>query len=501
MNSDKVTIGMEMFDKYMERSGLEKKHYQYEGVTWLLKNELRVDGARGGFVADEMGLGKTITMIGLCLGNFMQKTLIVVPPVLIDQWFAQIYRTTGHKCIVYHGENKKLIDSVGVPGFDKAVIVLCSYDAITISREKKKRQTHGNVNDNNLNIIKKTLIKSLENSLLHKMKWGRIIFDEAHHLRNKNTNRYFGAKLLNAEIKWLVSGTPVQNKKNDFYALCSLINLPASYYTNSSNLIEIARNHILKRNKKQVGIDLDDAIHNKTIVDWNNVDERKLSEKIHSLITHLHIKMSEAKENNDTRAVRLGRYELLTLLLRARQTCIYPKMIGENFDIDVTNVNKVEAMKGTSKLDSVVAAILERKDNDNGKLVFCHFKEEMNVIAQRLRGEGLQVGVLDGKTNKGMRAKMLSEKNDVLVMQIQTGCEGLNLQDNYNEVYFVSPNWNPYIEDQAIARCHRIGQKKSVFVWRFEMNYFDLGICAKNLDKHVIDIQNGKRDMVNKVIS
>lgn len=492
MNSDKVFLGMEMFDKYMERSGLEKKTYQYEGVTWLLKNELRVDGARGGFVADEMGLGKTITMIGLCLANFMHKTLIVLPPVLIDQWFAQIYRTTGHKCIVYHGENKKLIDSVGVPGFDKAVIVLCSYDAITISREKKTQQPHGNVN-----IIK----KSLENSLLHKIKWGRIIFDEAHHLRNKNTNRYFGAKLLNAEIKWLVSGTPVQNKKNDFYALCSLINLPASYYTNSSNLIEIARNHILKRTKKQVGIDLDDAVENKKIVDWNNMDELKLSENIHSLISHLHIKMSEAKKNNDTRAVRLGRYELLTLLLRARQSCIYPKMIGENFDIDVTNVNKVEAMKGTSKLDSVVAAILERKDNGNGKLVFCHFKEEIGEIAQRLEGVGLQVGVLDGKTSKGVRAKMLSEKKDALIMQIQTGCEGLNLQENYSEIYFVSPHWNPYIEDQAVGRCHRIGQKKTVFVWRFEMNHFDLDVSLKNLDKHVNDIQNCKRDVVNKIIS
>ena len=493
MNSDKVTIGMEMFDKYMERSGLEKKPYQYEGVTWLLKNELRVDGARGGFVADEMGLGKTITMIGLCLANFMLKTLIVVPPVLIDQWFAQIYRTTGHKCLVYHGENKKHINSIGLVGVEKSIIVLCSYDAITITRENKKK----NINSDNNNLNK----KNIDNSLLHKMKWGRVIFDEAHHLRNKNTNRYFGAKLLKAEIKWLVSGTPVQNKKNDFYALCSLINLPASYYTNSSNLIEIARNHILKRTKKQVGIDLDDAIQNKKIVDWNNMDELKLSENIHSLISHLHIKMSESKKNNDTRAVRLGRYELLTLLLRARQTCIYPKMLENKLYVELENINLDTAFKSTSKLNKVIETILERKDNGNGKLVFCHFKEEMNVIAQRLRGEGLQVGVLDGKTNKGARAKMLSEKNDVLVMQIQTGCEGLNLQDNYNEVYFVSPNWNPYIEDQAIARCHRIGQKKSVFVWRFEMNHFDLGVCIKNLDKHVIDIQNGKRDMVSKVIS
>jgi SNF2 family DNA or RNA helicase len=436
-------------------------------------------------------------MIGLCLANFMPKTLIVVPPVLIDQWFAQIYRTTGHKCLVYHGENKKYINTIGLLGFEKTVIVLCTYDAITISREKKKRQTHGNVNDNNLNIIKKTL----ENSLLHKVKWDRVIFDEAHHLRNKNTNRYFGAKLLNAGVKWIVTGTPVQNKKNDFYALCSLVNLPASYYTNSSNLIEIARNHILKRTKKQVGIDLDDAVENKKIVDWKNVDELKLSEKIHSLINHLHTKMTEAKKNNDARAVRLGRYELLTLLLRARQTCIYPKMIGDSFDMDMTHVNKVEAMKSTSKLDTVVAAILERKDNGNGKLVFCHFKEEIREIAERLQGEGLQVGVLDGKTSKGMRAKMLSEKKDVLIMQIQTGCEGLNLQENYSEIYFVSPHWNPYIEDQAVGRCHRIGQKKSVFVWRFEMNNFDVDVCVKNLDKHVTDIQNSKRDVVNKIIT
>jgi len=494
MNSNQVSIGMEMFDKYIERSGLEKKTYQYDGVLWLIKNELRVDGPRGGFVADEMGLGKTITMIGLCLANFMPKTLIVLPPVLIDQWFAQIYRTTGHKCVVYHGENKKYINTIGLLGFEKAVVVLCSYDSITITREKKKKNNNTNSANNNLHK------KNIENSLLHKVKWDRVIFDEAHHLRNKNTNRYFGAKLLNAGVKWLVSGTPVQNKKNDFYALCSLINLSASYYTDKSNLIEIAHNHILKRTKKQVGINLDDAVQKKKIVDWSNNDEMKLSEKIHSCIKQLHIKMSEAKENNDARAVRLGRYELLTLLLRARQTCIYPKMIGNTFDTDITHVNKIEAMKGTSKLDNVVSSILERKSNGNGKLVFCHFKEEMNEIVSRLCVEGLQVAVLDGKTTKGVRAKILREKNDVLVLQIQTGCEGLNLQDNYNEIYFVSPNWNPYVEDQAIARCHRIGQKKTVFVWRFEMNHFDLGVCVKNLDKYVLDIQNSKRDIVSKVI-
>jgi SNF2 family DNA or RNA helicase len=157
----------------------------------------------------------------------------------------------------------------------------------------------------------------------------------------------------------------------------------------------------------------------------------------------------------------------------------------------------------TSKLDSVVGAILERKDNGNGKLVFCHFKEEINEIAERLLNNGLNVGILDGKITQVARRKLLSEKKDVLILQIQTGCEGLNLQDNYSEIYFVSPHWNPYVEDQAIARCHRIGQKKPVFVWRFEMDGFDSidNPIAKNLEEHVIDIQNAKRDVVNQIIN
>ena len=64
---------------------------------------------RGGFIADEMGLGKTILMIGLMYSNFVSRTLVIVPPILIDQWFVQIYKTTGHKALIYHGDDKKTI--------------------------------------------------------------------------------------------------------------------------------------------------------------------------------------------------------------------------------------------------------------------------------------------------------------------------------------------------------------------------------------------------------
>jgi len=516
----RIDTGMDMFNKYIERSDMGKKTYQYDGVKWLLQNELSYDlpcGVRGGFVADEMGLGKTIMMIGLCIANFMhkRKTLIVVPPVLIDQWYAQIYRTTGHRCAVYHGLKKKHFEKQSLEQegaenvFAGAVIVLCSYDAISVFREKKGKTSKQFGSENT-----KTQ-KQVEDSLLHKIQWGRVIFDEAHHLRNKSTTRYVGAKLLRADIKWLVSGTPVQNKKQDFHALCSLIQLPASYYTNPENLVELTESFILKRTKKQVGIDLIDASQDKVVVPWKTTAEKKLSEEIHSLIAFTNVKRVDGDGDGDGDAGGVDNVNnnkiLLSLLMKARQSCIYPKMLYKN-EKNTNNISNI--VPSSSKLDSVVEAILERKNNGNGKLVFCHFKDEMNEIASRLRvddvdglGSGLNVAILDGSLSKSMRKKILDEKKDVLILQIQTGCEGLNLQDNYNEVYFVSPHWNPYVEDQAVARCHRIGQKKEVFVWRFEMDNFGMNILqdgnvipTKNLEEYVMDIQNNKRNIVSKII-
>ena len=160
---------MAKFGRYLDRTKLEHKQYQFDGVRWILNNELRSDplcGVRGGFIADEMGLGKTIMMIGAMLCNFVGKTLIVLPPVLIDQWYVQIYRTTGHRATIYHGEEKKHLSSEQL---NSATIVLTTYGAITLTRSH---------------------IKNKKLTLLHKISWDRIIFDEAHHLRNKNTTRY-----------------------------------------------------------------------------------------------------------------------------------------------------------------------------------------------------------------------------------------------------------------------------------------------------------------------
>ncbi len=93
-----------------------------------------------------------------------------------------------------------------------------------------------------------------------------------------------------------------------------------------------------------------------------------------------------------------------------------------------------------------------------------------------------------------MREKKILNNSQikVLIIQIQTGCEGLNLQE-YNEIYFVSPSWNPSVEDQAIARCHRYGQKKDVNVYRFYMENLK---NQTNMDNYINNTQTDKRKIM-----
>ena len=451
---------MERFHWFIQKSGIDFKQHQYDGVQWCQQNELSSNPIHGGIIADEMGLGKTITTIGLMVSNFMLKTLIVLPNVLIEQWVNEIYRTTGHRPLVFYGPDKKTIT---IEQLSAAPVVITSYAHISISLAK---------------------INQPRNSIIHLVKWNRVIFDEAHHLRNKNA-RYWGAKVLVSPIKWLISGTPVQNKRRDFYNLCSIIGLPKSYYTNPEKMPELLNAFVLRRTKNQIGIQLPQVSLDCLSINWGAEHERILSQDIHNSIL-----------NSDS-------IERLKMIIKARQVCILPSMLKNSIPINERNI---DGFTSSSKLDAVIEMLISRKGNGNGKLVFCHFREEIDVIISRLQKFGCSsVAAFDGRTSLYKRSLLLREDNEVLVLQIQTGCEGLNLQDRFSEVYFVSPTWNPAVEEQAIARCHRIGQIKPVHVFRFHMTTYQCisehpETVSPSLDQYIQNIQNVKKDIINGII-
>lgn len=490
------------FGGYLERSSLDVQAHQYDGVMWALKQEREGhavsvgcgDGGtdkkivRGGLLADEMGLGKTIQMIGTMVCNPLPRTLIVVPRALMEQWEKAILTTTGHAALVFHGADRL---SYSLEDIYVRPIVITTYHLIADraaarAAKKKSGRTAGGT-------CKPSLTPP---TILHSIKWDRIIFDEAHHLRNDGTAVGLGAKKLKADIRWLVTGTPIQNRKSDFYALCEQMGLPRSYYAESGNLMDLVRGFIKKRTKLQVGIELPELRSSTEVVDWGSPAEKDLAENIHAMLQFSHVTASQV----DNSIAKMDMPSLV-LLIRARQMCVFPELMKRRLaDYVVTGTiessdSVFAGASGTSKLDAVVGKILSRRDNGKGKLVFCHFRGEIDFLQHRLMREGLSVEKFDGRVKTAERTAILEGTCDVLILQIQTGCEGLNLQQ-FSEIYFVSPHWNPAVEDQAVARCHRIGQKKDVDVFRFAMSGFDEEGKTNTLDAYSASVQDVKRDVM-----
>jgi len=471
-----VSERMQRFQILLNKAQFGFKQYQYDGVEWCVRNELRPDppgNARGGFIADEMGLGKTLMMIGTMFVNFLSRTLIILPPVLLPQWEKEIFKASGHKALIYYGKNKKKITDTQLC---TARIVLTTYNAIMD-----------------------------DDCPIKKINWNRVIFDEAHHLRNSDTKRYHSCKQIRARIRWLVSGTPIQNKKQDFYNLCSAAGMKADFYINPTNIKIIGKHFILRRTKAQVGINLPEVNKQSCVVNWSNINEKNLAEEIHALLP-AQTKVPESKRKK--LADIFGPGGALVAILRARQTCIMPSLMRKNIDSFktmgfVTNEYE-EALSSNSKMDAVISLALQRKDNNKGKIIFCHYKAEIDFIADKLREGGMKrVVTYDGRNSGGKNLRDLAEPADALVIQIQTGCEGLNLQQHFSEIYFVSPHWNPAVEDQAIARCHRIGQNLPVDVFKFEMQDFDTyqDVTSITLEKYVNFVQDMKRNISTQILN
>ena len=473
----------EKFREFLTKAKLDTKEHQMAGVEWCVNNEVSghvVNGkiVRGGLVADEMGLGKTIQMIGTIVCNFKRHTLIVLPRALLEQWEDAIIKTLNHTPLIYHGSAR--VKDYTEENLEAAPIIITTYGMVS----------------------KKT-------SPLHQIKWDRVIFDEAHHLRNANTAVHTNTLKLRSGIRWLMTGTPIQNRKSDFYALCAQMGLPEAYYSNPDNLKHLAISFLLRRTKEYAKIILPDLTIATTEVKWETKEERDLAEDIHSLLQFSNVNTASARQvNNKVAALDIA---TLTLLVRARQACIYPRLMENKFD-DLIQTGAIDESApmikatredcSTSKLNAVVNHIVGGKDNGNAKIVFCHYRGEIDEIKNRLMRQEMTVETFDGRTPQHERERILTTTEcDVLILQIQTGCEGLNLQQ-FSEIYFVSPHWNPAIEDQAIARCHRIGQLKETRVFRFNMAGFDTAhdkpstTTTATLEEYSIEVQNAKREIM-----
>lgn len=477
----------------------------------------------GGLIADEMGLGKTIQIIALIHINPFPSTLIVVPVALIEQWYEALTKFNSHTnhqtIIIYHGTHRKKNTSIMTSPTNKIatpLIVLTTYGEISRSKSRTDKSPA---------------------SPIHTLKWSRVVFDEAHRLRNKKTNCHKAALQLSSQIKWLLTGTPIQNSRADFFALCSVIGIPPKLYTGETiDIKALVKDFIIKRTKKGLQIPMPKLNEHIIQVKWKDPYERELSKQLHSRIG-----LCQSETNTSTSRVKIPEFSAKIVdYLRARQFCIYPGLIKtaletaiepptnkqtDNDDDDTVSSSNTSvsdsvsepltteeiketrefiqtATNASSKLTAIIEHILTSLQNTNSdqyqpqrrKLVFCEFRKELDFLEYALKKHEILTGRIDGSTTKKLKESTIASPNiQVLLLQVRTCSEGLNLQQ-YSDIYIVTPQWNPTIEAQAICRVYRIGQQSSVVnVFRFVMEQ-DKDDFQDNMETRVIKSQQIKQE-------
>ena len=379
--------GFKYIDQWMKLFNIQKRNYQMKAMRWCITKELGYHAtydsagnimgkltptAKRGIIADEMGLGKTIVMLGTWVGNFKKNTLIVLPSALLHQWEKLIKKFLGCSPLVFHGRNSRM----SVDKLKRNNIVLTTYGMIS-TRPNKKKWT----------------------SKLWDIHWDRVIFDEAHHLRNKMSNKHKGAAKLNGDIMWFMTGTPIQNSGKDLISLCKLMGIYDEMLKNSKETINILRRYVMMRSKKQVGIDME-PVENITInIDiFDSPEEKKLIHDLHSMLSFTNVSV----ENVDAAIAYLGGDSPLPLLVRARQVCVAPTILSKHLK-KMLHAGEIpsDITWSPCKTNTKMRMISEKSKEirkDGRILIFCHYMQEMNLLKKMLNEKGLTVKMMNGKT-------------------------------------------------------------------------------------------------------
>jgi SNF2 family DNA or RNA helicase len=416
-----------------------------------------------------MGLGKTMTALALMMFAQKNNQLIVVPKALLDQWRNVIQMRLNHTPLVVHGSK---CHKLTVADIANARIVLTTYGMIT--RRSRPTATH---------------------LLLSEQPWGRIIFDEAHHLRNRKT-AFLGARALNTEHLWFLTGTPIQNSREDLKAYWTLLGVPATVFVMPGAERQLIDNHILRRTKASLNMDMLEPVTTTIQCGWQDRDEKDISDQFHSSLKCL----GRLRETPVRHGVQAFGGQVLAAMVRCRQSCVDADLyLGKLREWEkqrqLPGEEPLPPMQTGSKLQDVCDHILARHQTNlalerRRRLVFCHYLGAMDYIQHVLELQGLSVAQISGKTTMSERQRLTREPVDALILQIRSGCEGLNLQA-YADVYLVTPHWNPAVEEQAIGRCHRMGQTMGVQVYRFIM--LETGAAGMSMDAYCAKTQEKKR--------
>lgn len=425
-----------LFDGRQLHVPFEPFPYQLEGIAFLMPRH-------GAILADEMGLGKTAqSILSLRLlfhQGIVRSALLVAPKPLIHNWCRELKLWAPDLPFEVFPTDPELRKRTWT--VSNCPLKLINYESLTRDAEMA-------ADPNNFFDV--------------------VLLDEAQRIKNKESRTALVVKSINRARSWALTGTPVENHPDDLANIFSFVDpdlIPPD--CPSKTMAQLTGPYILRRTKDLVQSDMPPKI-----------------------IRDLEVELTPAQRHAYERAETDGVIQLndlgetitvqhvFQLVMRLKQIC--------NFD---------PMTKESAKLERLVSDMEEVAASGRKAIVFSQWVDPLEVIADALREYNpLQY---HGRIPQPERTPILDKfkhdpKAHVLLMSYGTGSVGLNLQFT-NYVFLFDRWWNPAIEDQAINRAHRIGQKHPVTVTRF--------LSGNTIETRIANVLDAKRKVFEDLIA
>ncbi|MBC6994589.1 SNF2-related protein [Neolewinella lacunae] len=470
--------------------------YQLEGARWLVRHYHEQLGA---CLADDMGLGKTLQTIAALLyakervgadagateapkskggpasqldlfaapaadEQFLQplRALVVLPASLVFNWRNELARFAPSLTVETHTGQHRTRDARVLRRFD---VLLTTYQ---------------------------TALRDV--SVLREIDFTYIILDESQQIKNRQSKVFKALNELHAPHRISLSGTPIENSLSDLWSQMQFINpgllrhyaffkqefiTPIEVHNDEarkSQLRQLVGPHLLRRTKEEVAPDLPELDVQLYYCEMSGA-QRKAYESEKSAARNA---LLGNFAPND------GQYQLRVVqtLTRLRQLANHPVLLEEDYD------------KSSGKFDEVLGQWNTVRRAGHKVLIFSSMVRHLELFREELRANNEPFAWITGQVDAKTRAREVRRFQEDPTVQtffisIKAGGTGLNLTAA-DYVFILDPWWNPSIEDQAIARAHRIGRQGNVFARKF--------LTKDSIEEKINRLQQRKKQLADDII-
>uniref|UniRef100_A0A672TRN9 Chromodomain helicase DNA binding protein 7 n=1 Tax=Strigops habroptila TaxID=2489341 RepID=A0A672TRN9_STRHB len=480
------------------------REYQLEGVNWLLFNWYNT---RNCILADEMGLGKTIQSITFLYEIYLKGIhgpfLVIAPLSTIPNWEREFRTWTELNVVVYHGSQAS-----------RRTIQL--YEMYF--KDPQGRVIKGSYKFHAIITTFEMILTDCPE--LRNIPWRCVVIDEAHRLKNRNCKLLEGLKMMDLEHKVLLTGTPLQNTVEELFSLLHFLE-PGRFPSETTFMQEfgdlkteeqvqklqaILKPMMLRRLKEDVEKNL--APKEETIieVELTNIQKKYYRAILEKNFTFLSKGGGQANVPN-----------LLNTMMELRKCCNHPYLINgaeekileefkETHNADSPDFQLQAMIQAAGKLVLIDKLLPKLKAGGHRVLIFSQMVRCLDILEDYLIQRRYPYERIDGRVRGNLRQAAIDRFSRpdsdrfVFLLCTRAGGLGINLTAADTCIIFDS-DWNPQNDLQAQARCHRIGQSKSVKIYRlitrnsYEREMFDKASLKLGLDKAVLQSMSGRENV------